>query len=174
MAVVVVKVNSPRATSVTSPVGARLLEFVHEWESFTENRFILGVIRDGLTLSFQVPPPLSPRFIPFSLPKEGSPKRAALLAEIETMLQKGAIVPVSPEAPTGFYCSILLVVKVTGVFCPVINLKPLNQFIYNQRFKMETSRSIVKAVSPGDWTVSIDLRDAYFHVPVHPECQQYL
>ena len=151
-----------------------MLGFSHEWEKITENRFILEIIQQGLNLSFLVQPPLSASFLPFSLPREGNPKRVALFEEIEAMVQKEAVIPVPLEAPPGFYSSLFLVSKESGGYRPVINLKPLNRYIYNQRFKMETSRSIVKAVSPGDWAVSIDLKDAYFHVPVHPEVQHLL
>ena len=39
---------------------------------------------------------------------------------------------------------------------------------------METTRSIRKALSPGDWVTSINLKDAYFHIPVHPDFRKYL
>ncbi len=168
---------SPRAVSVTSPpptVGARLLLFHQEWVTITENRFVLEIVRIGASLVFHVQPPLSAGFIPFSLPREGSPKRDALFAEIRALVTKGAVVPLPQTAGPGFYCNLFLVAKVTGGFRPVINLKSLNRFLHNPRFKMETSRSIIKAVSPGEWSVSIDLTDAYLHVPIRPEHQRYL
>ena len=39
---------------------------------------------------------------------------------------------------------------------------------------METTRSIRKALSPGNWVTSIDLNNAYSYIPVHPELQKYL
>ena len=54
------------------------------------------------------------------------------------------------------------------------NLKPLILFIKKEKFKMETTRSIRKALSPGEWVTSIDLKDAYFHIPVHPDFLKYL
>jgi hypothetical protein len=39
---------------------------------------------------------------------------------------------------------------------------------------METMRSVAVAILPGIWAVSLDLRDAYLHVPVHPDYQHYL
>jgi hypothetical protein len=30
------------------------------------------------------------------------------------------------------------------------------------------------AILPGDWAASIDLRDAYFHVPIHAADRKYL
>ena len=39
---------------------------------------------------------------------------------------------------------------------------------------METLRSVLRAVKPGDWLASIDLKDAYLHVPIRPSHRQYL
>ena len=39
---------------------------------------------------------------------------------------------------------------------------------------METLSTIQQAIQPGDWMISIDLKDAYFHVPVAIELQKYL
>ena len=39
---------------------------------------------------------------------------------------------------------------------------------------METTRAIQKVLSPGDWVTSIDLKDAYFHMPVHPDFWKFL
>lgn len=170
------RTTGPRTTCVTPPqgkVGARLAVFLPAWEEMTNNQFILRILRKGLTLEFLEDPPLSGDFVPFSLPRaEG--RRAALLAEIELMLEKGAIVPVQKNRSKGFYSNLFLVAKATGGFRPVINLKALNQKIQNPSFKMETIRSVIKAVTPGDWSVSIDLKDAYFHVPIHKEFQKFL
>ncbi len=169
--------HSPRTLCVTSPppqVGARLLRFSHEWASVMENRFVLEVFRAGASLVFPVWSPLSSSCMPFSLPHEGSPKRDALLAEIRAMVAKGAVIPLPQDPGPGFYCNLFLVTKVTGGLRPVINLKPLNRFLHNPHLKMETSWAIIKAVSPGDWSVSIDLTDAYFHVPINLEHQHFL
>ena len=39
---------------------------------------------------------------------------------------------------------------------------------------METTRSIREAIRPNDWAVSIDLKDAYLHVPIHPNSRRYM
>ena len=41
-------------------------------------------------------------------------------------------------------------------------------------FKMETVQSVHAAVCPSDWRFSIDLKDAYLHVPIHPGSYRYL
>ena len=39
---------------------------------------------------------------------------------------------------------------------------------------METPASIRASIQPLHWGVSLDLSDAYFHVPIHPSCRKYL
>ena len=39
---------------------------------------------------------------------------------------------------------------------------------------METGRSVRQSIVNNDWAVSIDLTDAYLHVPIHPRSRKYL
>ena len=107
------------------------------------------------------------------VPREES-KSAILLKEVEDMLLKSAIRPVKGNPHERFYSRIFLAPKKGGKWRPVINLKPLNQFIKKQKFKMATLQSTIQDVNSGDWLVSIDLKDAYFHVPIHPSHWKYL
>ena len=147
---------------------ARLLSYYQERTIITKNQFILKVVRVKAALVW---PPVSNGYIPFSLSHEGNLMRKALIAEIWAMVTNEA----DSFAPgSSFYYNLFLMMKLGGGCQPVINLKPLNQFLHNLHFKMETSRAIIKAVSPSDWSVSIDLTDLYFHVPIHLEHQHFL
>ena len=42
------------------------------------------------------------------------------------------------------------------------------------RFRMETVQSVLSSLRQYDWTVSLDLKDAYLQVPVHPESRHFL
>ena len=57
---------------------------------------------------------------------------------------------------------------------PVIDLSMLNQHFHVPTFMMETAETIRKSIRQGEWVTSIDLTDAYFHVPIHPQSQKYL
>ena len=57
---------------------------------------------------------------------------------------------------------------------PVIDLNRLNTFLYVEKFKMETPESIRTSLIPGQWVSSIDLSDAYLHIPTHPNSRKYL
>ncbi|CAG2225867.1 unnamed protein product [Mytilus edulis] len=122
------------------------------------------------TTSFKEQPPLSP--VPIPLSNTQDPQKFLLLStEVETLLTKRAVeeVPVSSIDP-GFYSRLFLVSKKTGGMRPVIDLSILNSYMIIPHFKMETNRSIRASILPGMWTTSLDLTDAYFHVPV---CHSY-
>ena len=61
-----------------------------------------------------------------------------------------------------------MVPKASGGWRPVLDLSTLNAFLRNLPFRMETPASLRDAMHPGDWAASIDLRDAYFHLLIHP------
>ena len=89
------------------------------------------------------------------------------------MVKKEAIEPAPLNTP-GFYSRLFVVPKVTGGWCPVIDLSTLNLSVIKTKFKMETSKSVLSAIHKNDWMFSIDLQDAYFQVPIHPDSRQYL
>ena len=96
----------------------------------------------------------------------------ALREEVLALLAKGAI---KPNPPSPGFCSRLFVVwKTSGSWKSVIDLSRLNGFVHQAQFKMETSQSILQSVRRGDWIVSIDLKNAYLQVPVHPDSRRFL
>ena len=39
---------------------------------------------------------------------------------------------------------------------------------------METAQTVREAIGREDWMVSLDMKDAYFHIPIHPQSRRYL
>jgi len=93
--------------------------------------------------------------------------------EVNELLQKGAINRVSP-CQGEFISNLFLVPKKTGDTRPVINLKPLNEFIQNIHFKMENIQMALNLITKGDYMISIDLKDAYFNIPIFAPHRKYL
>ena len=74
----------------------------------------------------------------------------------------------------GFYSRLFLVPKPGKCWRPVIDLSSLNKFLAIPKFKMETPESIHTSLRKGEWVTSIDLTDAYLHIPIHTQSQKYL
>jgi hypothetical protein len=64
--------------------------------------------------------------------------------------------------------------KETGKVRVIFNLKYLNEAVTYRKFKMDTLESAIKLMKPGCFMTSIDLRDAYYSVPITPEHRKYL
>ena len=97
-----------------------------------------------------------------------------LREEIENLLNKRAVKRVQNPGTPGFYSRIFLVPKKNGEFRLIIDLSLLNRYIEKQAFKIETVKSVRQAMRLNDWAVSIDLTDAYLHVPIHHQSRKYL
>ena len=156
------------------PVGGRLTQFLHHWEKFTTDVWVLSVIRGGLDLVFQEGPPLSDSPIPMS--QTSDKERFRLLSEeVQSLLLKRVIEEIPPTQSTpGFYSRLFLVPKKTGGMRPVIDLSILNSYLSVPHFKMETNRSIRACILPGMLTTKLDLSDAYFHIPISLASRKFL
>ncbi len=99
----------------------------------------------------------------------------ALSMEICSLLLKGAIekVPLLKQRDT-FYSTYFLVPKKDGGFRPVLDLQCLNVFLKCLPFRMLRTVDVLWSVMKGDWFVSVDLRDAYFHVPIALHHRKFL
>lgn len=153
-------------------MGGRLREFFPAWSQISNSPWVLETIKSGLKFNFLSLPPT--RFlVTGDYPSEAG--RAALLSEVRSLITKHVLIPVPlDQVGQGFYSTLFLIKKPDGSFRTIINLKPLNKHLYCPSFKMETLKSTVNLLSPGCFMASIDLKDAYYHVPIHPDYQQFL
>ena len=158
--------NEAPPLPVNSVVGCRLALFQRGWESLdgTAGR----TIRRGVRLDFLQVPQL--RNSPIHFPSRHDDQLEVIVQE---MLAKGAIERVNNISSPGFYSRVFLRPKASGGMRPVIDLKALNRHILYQHFKMETSQLIRATLGRGEWTASVDLKDAYFHVPLLPAAKKY-
>ena len=134
----------------------------------------MTVLRDGYRVPFKdSPPPLARTPVSFPTYRAGSPRAHALRQEVEVMLAKGAL-EIARDPGPGFYSRLFLVEKATGGWRPVIDLSHLNDFVQLTPFKMETVASVLLSVREGDFLASLDLKDAYFQIPIHGSSRKLL
>ena len=133
----------------------------------------MEVLREGYRISFLRPPPLSAEPIPMPSYAPTSIKGAAFKEVTLDLIAMGAV-ELAPLPSPGFYSCLFVVWKTSGSWRPVIDLSLLNLFVDVSHFCMETIESVLLSVWQGDWMASIDLREAYLQVPVHPESRRFL
>ena len=110
------------------------------------------LISKGHTLQFTSVPPRFNGIVETTLSSKD--QQLSLFAELQQLLAKKVISTVPKgEEMQGFYSLYFLVPKKTG-----------------GPFHMLPIRRVLQCVKPGDWFTSIDLKDAYFHVTVIPQC----
>jgi len=93
--------------------------------------------------------------------------------EIDKLLKKEAIERCQHE-PGEFISPIFLREKKDGSHRLILNLKTLNTTTEKIHFKMESIYSILKLVFKNCWFTKIDLKDAYYSIPIHVDHRKFL
>ena len=161
--------SSSSSTSAPFQVGM-LFKFLDQWRSITSNRFVLNMVQ-GHHLQLRSHPPLFRNFWHFNV-KVPAAHHPVIQKEVDELLAKGAIEPSSGGA--GFYSSVFVVPKHTGGLRPILNLKHFNRYMHIPSFKMPTLKTVWQLIQQGDYAFSIDLQDAYLHVPIVKHHCQFL
>ena len=121
-----------------------------------------------MTIDFEDKPDVSYKPNQFA-----SKEFAAVASEIKKLLAKGIIKKSSHEVGE-IVSPIFLREKPDGSHRLILNLKETNKFVENFHFKMETITTILNLVRQNCYMGSIDIKDAYYSVPVCEEDKKYL
>ena len=143
------------------------------WRDRSAEPWVVEVLRVGYCLPFLSTPPLSNVPIPMPSYSPTSLKGAALGEVTLGLIAKGAV-ELAPLTSPGFYSRLFVVWKTSGSWRPVIDLSHLIRFVDVSPFQMETIQSVLLSVRQGDWMASIDLKEVYLQVPVHPASHHFL
>ena len=150
--------------SRSNDFNGKLKHYFQKWKELTSDKEILQTVM-GLKLEFLGDPPVKNNsYIP-QFSKEDEP---AIDLEIQKLLAKGVIAKCEHES--GEYISAIFVRQKPDGSCRLIlNLKNLNEVMPCIDFKMETIQSVLSLITPGCYLASLDLKDAYYSVPIHPD-----
>ena len=140
-----------------SPHGGRRLpsQLLVGLEGSGVDAWVVEALRVGYRIPFDRLPPLSERSLSLPAYSPQSIRGVALTQELQNLLRKGAVEP-APQSP-GFYSRLFLVQKASGSWRPIIGLSTLNDYITSAHFHMDTPRSVLNSIRPGDWMISLDL-----------------
>lgn len=163
----------PDGESLGPAVGSFTTQQLHYWAAHTLDPWVVATLSQGYKLQFRRRPPTSSR-VTVTIISDPA-KALALDQELSALLAKGAIEEVNPlRQPGGFYSRYFLVPKKTGGFRPILDLRGLNDYLKALPFHMLTTAGVLEAIREGEWFTSIDLKDAYFHVPIFPGHRRFL
>ena len=150
--------------------AGRISLFLANWKALSSDSWVLQTVTKGYRIPLtadpvQKFPPHSPYLPPGDV--------IILEEEIQSLLQKQAIQQV-PTSAVGFYSNMFLVPKKGGGQRPVINLKHLNKFVKSEHFKREGLHTVKALLQRNDWMAKIDLKDAFFMIPMASQCHHLL
>ena len=164
---------APLPPEGSDKLGGQLKTFAQVWCHFFAHPRIVKVLSEGYLLPFKIRPKLSKKPLILSHYRDEA-KEIFLKNAVSDLLKKGAITRVQNLNSPGFYSRLFLVPKPNNKWRPVIDLSLLNHHLHIRTFKMETAEVIRKSLKKGEWLASIDIKDAYLHVPMHQKAQKYL
>ena len=122
----------------------------------------------GLKIDFKNKPQL------VNVPKipHNAEEKSIINLEIHKLLKKGVITKCQKEEDD-FISTVFIREKKDGTFRTILNLKYLNEFVEYKHFKMESLEDVFKIIKKVVWMASVDLKDAFFTIPVHILHQKY-
>ena len=141
---------------------------LQKWHEITSDNEVLSTI-EGLKLDFNSTPKTN------KIKKNQFSKSETELMdqEVQKLLSKD-IITFSSHDKNEIISPVFLRHKQDGTFRMILNLKETNEYIDKIHFKMESIKSVLRLVTPSCYMSSIDLKDAYYSVSIHPDHRKYL
>ena len=157
------------AHEVKNFTGGRISKFLNNWMKLTSDENILQTVA-GYKIKFDDPPlqKVKAKTIKFSEKEE-----SVIDDEIVKLANKGIIQECKRES--GDYVSnIFLRPKSDGSYRMILNLSNLNKHIKYEHFKMDSLKTALNMISKDCYMSSVDIKDAYYSVPIHDYFQKFL
>ena len=159
-------------SNVEPTVGGRLKLFIQNWCKITTDPHVINAV-NGYRLEFSEETGAPSRSEPPYLFRCNKTEEIGIDQEIAKLFDKGVIEPCHRE--TGeFVSNIFTRPKKDGGTRIILDLSDLNKNLKYQHFKMENIHTAIELISENSFLASVDLRDAYYTVPVHPADRKFL
>ena len=149
-------------------VAGRTNQCLPEWVKLTTDPEILDIVKH-CHIEFSQDPCL------FSFHGQrnfNSRQQAIVNEEVDKLLDLGVLSP-SRHEQGECLSPIFVTPKRDGSYRLVFNFKNCNQAVLYRYFKMDTLNSVISMISPGAYFASLDLKHAYYTIPVALEQRKF-
>ena len=160
---------SPPITTNFEFKGGQIADHVNSWRKIPSDPWLLDSVR-GVKIPFVELPAQTREPQPFRLAQS---EIQILSQEVEKLLEKG-IVEEASQVGGQAISNIFLRPKKDGGHRLILDLTWVNRHVEYEHFKMTSIQTALNMMRPECWMGSIDLKDAYYSVPVAEEHRKYL
>ena len=143
-------------------MGEKTKLFAKNWKKITSDKYILDIVTNGLRLDFKEIP--KNRQYQFRTLKND--ELDIVKAEVDKLLSKQVICE-SRRERNDYLSNVFTRKKKDGAKRMILNLKQFNTHITYRHFKMESINQVIDIVRPNVYMASIDLKDAFYSIPIH-------
>jgi len=146
-------------------LGVNIKKSAQSWENYTSDPYITDLVNYGLRLDLIE----NPNKNVYNADPLSKAETSVINAEVIKILDKKVVQP-SLFQEGEFVSGVFTRNKKDGSKRMILNLKKFNENVYYKHFKMET----IKNIQPNVYMASIDLKDAFYSVPIRVSDQKYL
>lgn len=164
--------NDPQSDQSNQALAGQLRLHEANWRQITSDFYILDAI-NGYKLEFKpecFPPRQNKPIYPYA---RSADEREAIQKELDKLWAKDVIEKTVHEE-VEFISNIFTRPKKSGGIRIILNLSELNEYMQYQHFKMDNFQTAAQLITPNCYMASIDLRDAYYSVPIHESSRRFL
>ena len=163
------RVSNDCSRSVSTVIGGRLKFFLQYWETLTTDSSILENIV-GAKIDFKS-----------EIQQSYVPKQISCSSDVKTKIDaiivkfiSSSIIEEVDHCLDEHIGHIFPVTKKNGDLRIILNLKPLNEHVAYEHFKMEHLNTAVGLMEQNCFMASIDLKDAYYSISIHEDFRKFL
>ena len=149
-------------------LAGNISNFFSNWIKITKD--VLNNDVKGMGIPFNELPVQAVAPFPFKLSPE---ERLVLDGEIDKLLHKG-VIEVTVHDDSEYIFNVFLRPKHNGEYRLILDLANLNQSVEYNHFKMFSLRTALEMMTRDAWMASVDLKDAFFSIPVAQGQRKYL
>lgn len=151
-------------------VAGKIGNFLKAWGDITSDKVILDIVENGFDIQFESPPckACSRKEIKFNQQEQ------LIIDDLLLKFINKKVVEVATHESNEVLSHIFIRPKADGTYRLILNLRNLNEHIEHVHFKMETLKNVLSLVQRNCYFAKIDLKDAYYSIPVAIQSRKFL